>query len=440
MKRYFAISLLMLLSFAVFSQTTQIENLRKQQKDLQEDIKQTNKLFLDVKKVTTTLLDRIALINKQIASRKEIMALQRREVDELEKEQARLESEIKRLNEELERKKDDYANAVRVMQANRSGQNELIFILSGKSFGESLRRMQYLKNYSQWRRGQANEIKAQNEKIKVKIADLDQAKVDRLKAINAIKEEQEKLQQEESTRQSEMKEARGKQQDLQKKLQAKQQQAKKLDGQISKLIAEEVARQEREAEARRKAEAAERARREAAKKKTDKDVAVKDKDAVSDVKQAEPKVEVSRSSVDESFNLSKDFVANRGKLPMPVTGTSSIVSQFGVNKHTEWNISTNSNGIDIKAQKDASIRAVFDGEVSKIFPFAGMNTCVIVRHGEYYTFYANIFDIYVKPGDKVKTGQSLGRIYTDPDSGIATMHFQLWQKTTKLNPAPWLRR
>ena len=132
MKRYFAISLLMLLSFAVFSQTTQIENLRKQQKDLQEDIKQTNKLFLDVKKVTTTLLDRIALINKQIASRKEIMALQRREVDELEKEQARLESEIKRLNEELERKKDNYANAVRVMQANRSGQNELIFILSGK--------------------------------------------------------------------------------------------------------------------------------------------------------------------------------------------------------------------------------------------------------------------------------------------------------------------
>jgi murein DD-endopeptidase MepM/ murein hydrolase activator NlpD len=125
---------------------------------------------------------------------------------------------------------------------------------------------------------------------------------------------------------------------------------------------------------------------------------------------------------------------------MPVTGTATIVGGFGTKKHSEWNVTTNSNGVDIQAQKGASIRAVFDGEVSKVFSFPGSNTCVIVRHGEYYTFYANIYDLFVKQGDKVKTGQSLGRIYTDPDTGIATMHFQLWQKTTKLNPSPWLSR
>ncbi len=105
-------------------------------------------------------------------------------------------------------------------------------------------------------------------------------------------------------------------------------------------------------------------------------------------------------------------------------------------------MTTNSNGIDIQAQRDANIRTVFDGEVSKVFSFPpGSNTCVIVRHGEYYTFYANIYDLFVKQGgDKVKTGQSLGRIFTDPDTGVSTMHFQLWQKTTKLNPAPWLQR
>ena len=101
---------------------------------------------------------------------------------------------------------------------------------------------------------------------------------------------------------------------------------------------------------------------------------------------------------------------------------------------------TNSNGIDIQAERGADIRSVFDGEVSKVFSFPGSNTCVIVRHGEYYTFYANIFDLFVKQGDKVKSGQSLGRIYTDPDTGVSTMHFQLWQKTNKLNPAPWLSR
>lgn len=425
-----------MLAFVILSQSKQIENLRQQQQSLQEDIKNTNKLYLDVRKLTSTILDRINLINKQIASRKEMMELQSREITELEKEQSRLEAEIKRLNAELERKKESYANAIRVMQTNRSGQNELIFILSGKSPGESLRRMQYLKNYSKWRKEQAEEIKLKNQEVTKKIADLEQAKADRLVAINALKEEQAKLQSEENTRQSEMKEARGKQQDLQKQLQDKQQQAKKLDDQISKMIAEEVARQERAAaEARRKAEEAAKAKKKET-DKTEETVTVPE----TKVEKAEPKVEVSRSTVDEAFHLSKNFVSNKGKLPMPVSGTATIVSQFGVNKHSEWNISTNSNGIDIQAQNGANIRSVFEGEVSKVFPFAGMSNCVIVRHGDYYTFYANIFDIYVKPGDKVKTGQTLGRIYTDPDNGIATMHFQLWQKTTKLNPAPWLKR
>ena len=125
---------------------------------------------------------------------------------------------------------------------------------------------------------------------------------------------------------------------------------------------------------------------------------------------------------------------------MPVTGTASIVSNFGINKNSEWNVSINSNGIDIQAQPGAKIRSVSDGEVSKVFSFPGSNNCVIVRHGDYYTFYANIQRLDVRQGDNVKAGQSLGDIFTDPDTGIANMHFQLWYKTTKLDPAPWIRR
>ncbi|NLC49279.1 MAG: M23 family metallopeptidase, partial [Bacteroidales bacterium] len=142
----------------------------------------------------------------------------------------------------------------------------------------------------------------------------------------------------------------------------------------------------------------------------------------------------------ETFNLSKNFVANKGQLPMPVTGTATIVSPFGVHKHSEWNVSTNSSGIDIQAQQNSDIRSIFEGEVSRIIAFPGYNNCVILRHGEYYTFYANIINVYVKQGQAVKTGQALGKIYTDSDTGIASMHFQLWKKTTKLDPAPWLKR
>ena len=455
MRRVIAIGLFSVFALGLFSQTQQIDNLQKQQKILQEEIRNTNRLFLDVKKQTTTILQRINLINKQIASRKEIMTLQNQEIAALEREQSRLESEIKRLNAELKQKQDSYAKAVRVMQTSRSGQNELFFILSGKSLGESLRRMQYLRDYSKWRKSQAEEIKQQNVQLSARKDELAKAQADKQNALNALKTEQAKLQEEENVRQSEMTEARGKQQELQKTLQDKQQQARRLDAQIEKLIAEEVARLEREAEARRLAEAkrkadeaAARARREAeAKKKTeevarkepDKAVTAPAKPAEPAVRQPEPRIE-SATAADETFNLSKNFVSNRGNLPMPVTGTASIVGSFGQRRHSEWNVTTNSNGIDIQAQQGANIRTVFEGEVSKVFSVPGYNTCVIVRHGDYYTFYGNIYDLFVKSGDKLKAGQSLGRIYTDPDTGVATMHFQLWQKTTKLNPAPWLRR
>ena len=426
MKRLFAIILLTWIVATAWGQTQEIEALRRRQQALKEDIQHTNRLFLDVKKQTTTLLERISLINKQISARKEMMALQKREIDELINEQKRLEREIKKLTDELEQKKESYAQAVRVMQSNRRGQNEMIFILSGRSLGQSLRRMQYLKEYSRWRRSQAEEIKRQNEKLQAKIGELDQAKADRLKALKAIEEEQAKLEEEEKTRQVEIRAAQGKQKQLQQQLNKQQQQARQLDQQIERLIAEEVARQEREAAARR--EAARKKAAEAARK------------AGKDVREAEAKADATHIASDEVFKLSKNFASNRGQLPMPVTGSSSIVSKFGVNKHSEWNITTNNSGIDIQAQNGADIRAVFEGEVSKVFSTGGMQNGIIIRHGDYYTFYANIVDIYVRPGDKVKTGQALGKIYTDPDNGIAKMHFQLWQKTTKLDPAPWLRR
>jgi septal ring factor EnvC (AmiA/AmiB activator) len=326
-------------------------------------------------------------------------------------------------------------------------QNKLLFILSGQSLGESLRRMQYLREYSKWQRSQAAEIKEQNEKITRNRESLTLAKEEKEKALASLQAEQQKLRGEEKTRQSEVQEARGQERQLQRTLQEKQQQANQLNNQIEKLIAEEVARQEREAEARRRAEEAERRRLAEARGKKEEERTEAETEAIAKEERTTrdaspgPRIEAGASTAStESFNLSKNFAANKGRLPMPVTGTASIVGAFGTKQHNEWNITTNSNGVDIQAQQGASIRAVFDGEVSKVFSFPGSNTCVIVRHGDYYTFYANIYDLFVKQGDRVTAGQSLGRIYTDPDSGVSTMHFQLWQKTTKLNPAPWLQR
>ncbi len=368
--------------------------------------------------------------------------MQRSEIDALRKEEVRLESEIERLNRELKKKQENYAVAIKGLLNQKHNQNKLLFVLSGKTFGESLRRMQYLREYSKWQKSQAEEIKIQNAQITLKKDALILAKAEKEKALASLQEEQKKLEGEEKIRQSEISQTRGQEQALRQSLQQKQRQADQLNAQIEKLIAEEVARQEREEEARRLAEAKKQTEKPTADKKTpESSVTPSRTESAAPRTGTSPRIDPGASKVSaETFNLSKDFAANKGKLPMPVTGASTIVGNFGTKRHSEWNVTTNSNGVDIQAENGADIRTVFDGEVSKVFSFPGSNTCVIVRHGDYYTFYANIYDLFVKQGDKVKAGQSLGRIFTDPDTGVSTMHFQLWQKTTKINPAPWLNR
>jgi len=456
MKRIIFILCFGLCVLRLMSQTNQIDVLQKQREILQQEIQNTNKLFLDVKKQTTTLLQRIQLINKQISARKELIDVQKDAISTLDDEIQRIEKEVARLEVDLKKNQDSYAKAVKSMLKTNRTNNTLFFVLSGKSIGESLRRMQYLRNYSRWRKEQAEEIKAKNEALKIKKNELALAKAEKQKTLIDLQNEQKKLTDEEKARESEMAQAKGKQQELQKTLQQKRQQAAKLNARIEQLIAEEVARQEREAEARRRAEEAERQRlaelnrqQEAQKQKSVSPASKSKSKSTSKTQEpareekaktpAEPTKDVYVASA-ETFNLSKNFSQNKGRLPMPVTGTASIVSNFGINKNSEWNVSINSNGIDIQAQPGAKIRSVFDGEVSKVFSFPGSNNCVIVRHGDYYTFYANIQRLDVRQGDNVKAGQSLGDIFTDPDTGIANMHFQLWHKTTKLDPAPWIRR
>ena len=438
--RYLVVLFCLSVSFSLFSQTGEIERLQNRRKSLQAEIENTNKLYLDVKKQTKTIIQRINLINKQIETRKEIIEVQRKEIEALDNEMVRLEKEIVALNKELEIRKEKYANAIKSVLHKRQSENKIFFILSGRSFGEALRRMQYLEQYSKVQKNQADEIKEKNAELALKKEEVQKAKEERRKTLMDIRNEQTKLIAEERNRKSEMNKAQGKEKELQSELQDKQRQANRLNAEIEKLIAEEVARQEQErrlAEERRRKREQEQRLAEARKRK-EKGEAEHDKKTPIVAKPIEKEEPLIAEA--ETFNLSKNFVANKGRLPMPVTGTATIVSSFGVHKHSEWNVSTNSSGIDIQAERNSNIRSIFDGEVSRIIAFPGYNNCVILRHGDYYTFYANIINVYVKKGQKVKTGDALGKIYTDSDTGIASMHFQLWKQTTKLDPAPWLKR
>ena len=463
MKKIVLIALLSVFCIHIFGQTKEINKLQKQRQALQQEIQNTNKLYQDVRKQTSTILQRIGLINKQIETRKKLIDIQHQEVKALEGLQVELENDLVSLNKEYEKKKENYAKAIGGMLNQKAKQNQLFFVLSGKSFGESMRRLQYLKKYAQWRKSQAEELKKQAQLIRNKNVQLQNSKKNKLVTLNNLQNDKQKLEVEEKSKQSEVAVAKTKQKELQQTIASKKQQANKLNAQIENLIAQEIARQQRLAEERRRKAELERIRKakeEEARRKAEEERLAAQNNAKPSSKKNKttapktstpprnsknvpppPREEETYVASAEEFNLSKSFVNNRGRLPMPISGAASIVSSFGVNRSNEWSsVSTNSNGIDIQGRSGAAVRSVYDGEVSRVFAAPGSNMGIIVRHGEYFSFYGNVVNLSVKAGDKVKAGQTLGRVFTDPDSGTATMHFQLWRGMSKLDPRPWLGR
>ena len=248
-------------------------------------------------------------------------------------------------------------------------------------------------------------------------------------------EESKKLQSEEAVQKEEVQQLNKKQKDLKAELRKKQKQAEALNRQIEKLIAEEIARAEAEARAAR--EKAERAAREQAAKRKSSGGNTADKPM------REERVAATKGGyamTKEERQLSDNFGSNRGKLPYPVTGRYTVVATFGEQQHSELKyVRTSNSGIDIQTAPGADARAVFNGVVTRVFVVPGYNNSVIVRHGNYLTVYSNLSQVYVKAGDAVSTRQALGKIYSDPEEGQATiLHFQLWKEKTKLNPLLWL--
>jgi septal ring factor EnvC (AmiA/AmiB activator) len=139
--------------------------------------------------------------------------------------------------------------------------------------------------------------------------------------------------------------------------------------------------------------------------------------------------------------IGDNFEQNKRRLPWPLE-RGVIVEHFGVHQHPVLtNVQVQNNGINIATDVGAEVRAVFNGEVSRVFGISGGNTAVIIRHGTYLSVYSNLREVVVKKGDKVSTKQAIGTVYTDTkDGNKSILKFQIWKESTKLNPEDWIGR
>ena len=436
MKRIFVgLTCILFLVIPLSAQSSRlIKELESKRGELQKQIADTESLLKNTKKDVGSQLNSLASLTGQIEERKRYILAINNDVEALERELSVLERQLRTLQRDLQDKKKKYESSVQYLYRNKSIEEKLMFIFSAKSLGQTYRRLRYVREYATYQRLQGEEILKKQEQIKKKRAELLQVKTAKENLLKEREDEKQKLEDQEKQKREMVANLQKKQKGLQSEVNKKRREANQLNARIDKLIAEEIER------ARKRA--AEEARREAAARKKSEAKEGKSTSAspgTETKKKAEPLEAYSMSKADRE--LSGNFVSNRGKLPMPISGPYIITSHYGQYAVEGLrNVKLDNKGIDIQGKPGAQARAIFDGKVAAVFQLNGLFN-VLIRHGNYISVYCNLSSASVKSGDTVSTKQAIGQVFSDAsDNGRTVLHFQLRKEKDKLNPEPWLNR
>lgn len=404
-----------------------IKELESKRGALQKQIAESESLLQTTTKNVGSQLKGLAALTGQIEERKRYILAINSDMDAIDRELVSLERQLNQLQKELKDKKTKYATSVNYLYRNHTIQDKLLFIFSAQTLEQTYRRLRYVREYASYQRMQGEEIQKKQKQINNKRAELSEARKTKENLLKERENEKTTLERQEKEQKALVDSLRKKQRSLQSEINKKRKEANQLNARIDRLIAEEIekARKRAEEEARREAAARKKA------EKTESPSAAKPK--------AEPLEAYTMNKADRE--LSGSFASNRGKLPVPVTGPYIITSHYG--EYTVpglRGVKLDNKGIDIQAKPGAQARAVFNGKVAAVFQLNGLFN-ILVRHGAYISVYCNLSTASVKADDMVKTGQTLGTIFSDgADGGRTVLHFQLRREKEKLNPEPWLNR
>ena len=409
-----------------------IRELEGKRGALQKQIAETESILQNTKKDVGSQLNGLAALTGQIEERKRYILAINNDVETIERELVSLNRQLNSLEKDLKEKKKKYEASVQYLYKNKSIEEKLMFIFSAKNLGQTYRRMRYVREYATYQRLQGEEILKKQEQIRKKKAERQQVKAAKEGLLKERENEKAKLEAQEKEKRTLVANLQKKQKGLQSEVNKKRREANQLNARIDRLIAEEIER------ARKRA--AEEARREAAaRKKADTNGKGASKTGTAAKPKSEPLDAFTMSKADRE--LSGSFVANRGKLPMPISGPYIITSRYGqYSVEGLRNVKLDNKGVDIQGKPGAQARAIFDGKVAAVFQLNGLFN-VLIRHGNYISVYCNLSSASVKSGDTVSTKQSIGQIFSDgADNGRTVLHFQLRREKEKLNPEPWLNR
>lgn len=460
--------------------------LKKEQAATQAAKKQSQARLAKLNKDVKASLDSVLILDHQIGKQQQSIDSLNREIHSLDVTIDTLNAELGRLQRELDVKKKRYAKAMVHMRRNKSVQNQLMFIFSAENFSQMMRRLRYLREYSTFQKAQGELLKEKQLEVKAKQNELLAAKTQKEQNLQTVEQQKRSLLGMKQHAQTQVEFLNKNIATVQQQIKEYQKKEAAINAEIDRIIQAEIeaarraeaerkrkaeeARKKAEAEAREKARklaeakaAAERARkaaeaaeaaRRAAKTEAERTAAkaaaekakAEAKAAEANVKTATREEKVEREKYEAwksndasgDARLSSNFVANKGRLPMPITGSYNVVGHYGNYAVAGLrNVMLDNKGIDIRGQQGCAARAVFNGTVSSVFQYAG-TYIVMLRHGSYISVYSGLSSVSVRKGQSVKTKDTLGAVGQDSD-GRYILHFQLRNESARLNPEQWVR-
>ena len=392
MRRFLLISLLMLTAMLCRAQGVSERESRRDR--LQKEIAILESQIKNADKQSSNALGSLNLVQRQLSARRRLLNDSDREIRVLNDSLYAMQKQINRIQERLDTMTLYYGNLIRSAYKNRDARIWYMYILGSDNLSQAGKRYSYLKTLSSQMNVQAEKIMESKAEIEKRKAALQEMK----KAAQALRDrraaELSDLQKEEKKSQSLISKLKKEKSKYQKQITDKRKQVSNLNKEIEKMIASAMG----------------------SGKKTSSSA---------------------KTSTVVDTKLSSEFEANRGRLPWPVEGV--VVESFGQHYHPVYTkvLMPFNNGVNVAVNPGTSVRAVFDGEVRQIILMPGYGQCVLVQHGGYFTFYCKLTAIKVKAGQKITTGQELGRV--DTISSETQLHFQLWKGRAPQDPELWLK-
>lgn len=394
------------------------KQLEAKRKKMQEDIAYTRRILEKTRAKKSAALHNLNTLNVIIKEQTEVITGLKDEIQETDVEIEQRNQRLKELQEAFEQEKKNMRKTIVKAYKTRKNANEVAFVFASASFRQALRRLKYLKKLSEYRSFLIGRIEDSKDSVQSGLVALETTRKEKNVLLSDEQREKNALEKDKQDKSKVVKTLNQEEKQLRKKIRDNEANIAKLNSAISRMIAQEIA---------------------AARKKAEKEAQKNGgKTASSGKKDGSSKSSSSAlTSTPEAKELSNNFASNKGSLPWPVD--KGYISQtFGAHAHPDLaGITLVNNGVDITTAEGGSARAVFRGTVSAIINIPGQEKAVLINHGEYYTVYSRLTDVYVTKGQAVSAKTSLGKVWTDGD-GKTVLQFQVWKGQEKQNPGSWL--